>query len=264
MLFAYGWTEPDVGADLASVKTVAVRDGDHLVINGAKRFCSGAAICNLIYTLVRTGSAENRRGNLSLVLVPPDAPGVSITPIDSLGMKGAATTDVSFVDVRVPMANLIGGEDGWNRGWSMVTGVGLEVEKLEVAAMALGIGSAAYDDAAAYAKMRQQFGKPIGDFQSIRHKLAHMRTQLHAARLMLYNAAWLTQQKQPCGVETSMTKLFCTEVGKNAALESQTVMGAYGYVKEFDMERYVRDALLMPIIGGSSAVQLNNIARASR
>ena len=264
MLFAYGWSEPDIGADLASIKTTAVREGDMLVVNGAKRFCSGAAFCDYIYTLVRTGAPGERRRNLSFVLIAPSTPGVTIEPIDAMGMKGPATTDVNFADVRIPVANLVGGEAGWNGGWRMLTGSGLDVEKLEVAAMALGIGTAAFEDALQYSRERQQFGKAIGDFQSIRHKLANMRTQLHAARLMLYNTAMLAAKGGPCGVETSMAKLFCTEVGKAVALEGQTIMGAYGYVKGFDMERYVRDALLMPIIGGSTAVQLNNIANWAR
>ena len=264
MLFAYGWSEPDVGADVASVKTTAVRDGDMLVVNGSKRFCSGAAFCDYIYTLVRTGPPGERRRNLSFVLIPPSTPGVMVTPIDAMGMKGPATTDVSFSDVRVPLTAVVGGESGWNNGWRMLTGSGLDVEKLEVAAMALGIGTAAFEDAMQYSQERRQFGQPIGDFQSIRHKLAGMRTQLHAARLMLYNAAAMASEGRPCGVETSMAKLFCAEVGKAVALEGQTILGAYGYVKDFDMERYVRDALLMPIIGGSSAVQLNNIANWAR
>jgi alkylation response protein AidB-like acyl-CoA dehydrogenase len=259
MLFAYGLTEPDAGADLASVKTTAVRDGDGLRINGAKRFCSGAGIANFIYALVRTGPAEDRHRNLSFVLIPSDAPGVTITLIESMGMKGAATTDVSFDDVMVPIANLVGGEAAWNRGWPMLVGPGLDVEKLEVAALGIGIARAALDDAWTYARERRQFGRAIEGFQSIQHKLADMRTQIHAARLVLYQAAWLADQRRPCSVETSMAKLFATEVAKSVALECQTILGAYGYVKDFDAERYVRDALLMPIIGGSSAVQRNNI-----
>lgn len=259
LLFAYGLTEPDAGADLASVTTTAVRDGDGLRINGAKRFCSGAGIADYIYALVRTGPAEARHRNLSFVLVPADAPGVTITPIEAMGMKGAATTDVSFDDVAVPIANLVGGEAAWNKGWPMLVGPGLDVEKLEVAALGIGIARAALDDAWAYARERRQFGRAIGDFQSIQHKLADMKTQIHAARLVLYQAAWLADQRRPCSTETSMAKLFATEVAKTAALECQTILGAYGYVKDFDAERYVRDALLMPIIGGSSAVQRNNI-----
>lgn len=264
ILFAYGWTEPDVGADLASVKTTAVLDGDEIVVNGAKRFCSGAGICDYIYALVRSDPQGPRHENLSMVLIPPHAPGVTIEPIDALGMKGAATTDVTLENVRIPVDNIVGGRQAWNRGWKMITGSGLDVEKLEVAAMALGIAAAATDDAVEYSTLRSQFGKAIGNYQSIQHKLADMRTMLHAARLMLYHAAWLADNHRPCSVETSMTKLFVTEAAKDIVLEAQTILGAYGYVKGFDTERYVRDALLMPIIGGSSAVQRNNIAKWSR
>jgi alkylation response protein AidB-like acyl-CoA dehydrogenase len=259
MLFAYGWSEPDVGADIASVRTHATRQGTELVVNGAKRFCSGASICDYIFTIVRTGPAAERHKNLSILLIAPDSPGVTISPIDGMGMKGAATTDVSFADVRVPMDAVLGGPAGWNNGWSMITGSGLDVEKLEVAAMGLGIAGAALEDAWAYAGERRQFGKAIGNYQSIRHKLADMKTQLHAARLMMNHAAWMTDKEMRAGVETSMTKLFVSETAKSIALEAQTILGAYGYVKHFDVERYVRDALLMPIIGGSSAIQRNNI-----
>ena len=259
LLFAYGWSEPDIGADVASVRTHAVRHGDELVVNGAKRFCSGAAICDFIFTIVRTGPVEDRHKNLSILLIPRESPGISITPIEGIGMKGAATTDVSFTEVRVPIDSVLGGVGGLNNGWSMIAGSGLDVEKLEVAAMSLGIASAALEDSWSYAEQRHQFGKAIGNFQSIRHKLADMRTQLHAARLMLHHAAWLADHEIRAGVETSMTKLFVSETAKSIALEAQTILGAYGYVEHFDVERYVRDALLMPIIGGSSAIQRNNI-----
>ena len=259
LIFAYGWTEPDAGADLASVKTRAERVGDKVRINGSKRFCSGAAIADYIYALVRSGPEDARYRNLSLVMIPPSTPGVSITSIESLGMKGAATTDVTFDDVVVPFENVIGGEAGWNDGWSKIIGSGLDVEKLEVAAIGIGIARAALDDAWSYAQERSQFGKVIANYQSIQHKLADMKTQLHAARLVLYHAAWLADEKRRCGVETSMAKLFASEVAKSVTLECLTIFGAYGYVKDFDVERYVRDALLLPIIGGSSAVQRNNI-----
>ncbi|MGB3433320.1 acyl-CoA dehydrogenase family protein [Achromobacter sp.] len=259
LVFAYGWTEPDAGADLASVKTRAERVGDRVRINGAKRFCSGAGISDYIYALVRSGDEDARYKNLSMVMIPPQTKGVTITPIEGLGMKGAATTDVILEDVEVPFENVMGGEAGWNNGWQMIVGSGLDVEKLEVAAIGIGIARAALDDAWAYAGERQQFGKTINNYQSIQHKLADMKTQLHAARLVLYHAAWMANEHQRCGVETSMAKLFATETARAVALECQTIFGAYGYVKDFDAERYVRDALLLPIIGGSSAVQRNNI-----
>lgn len=262
LFFALGWTEPDVGADLASVRTIARREGDELVINGEKRFCSGAAFADYIYVLARTGPAEDRYNNLSFILVPPTTPGVTISKIDALGMKGAATTDVSFADVRVPIGNLLGGEASWNKGWPMLAGPGLDVEKLEVAAIGIGIAQAALDDAWDYAHQRVQFGKPVAQYQSIQHKLADMATRVHSARLMLYHAAEMANAHQPCSMETSMAKLHASEVAKAVALESMTIHGAYGYVKDFDIERYVRDALLMPIIGGASAIQQNNIYKA--
>lgn len=264
LLFAYGWTEPDIGADLASVRTTARREADTLVIDGAKRFCSGAAISDYIYTLVRTGPKEDRYRNLSFVLIPPQTPGVTIERIDALGMKGAATTDVTFDNVTVPIENLMGGEAGWNEGWGMLTGSGLDVEKIEVAAIAVGIAQAALEDAWDYAHQRVQFGDKIAQFQSIQHKLADMAVKIHTARLVLFDAAALADRHIPCARETSIAKLYAAEVAKAVALEAQTVCGAYGYVKEFDVERYVRDALLMPIIGGSTAVQLNNIYKATR
>ncbi|MDN2567609.1 acyl-CoA/acyl-ACP dehydrogenase [Aquibium sp. A9E412] len=260
LLFAYGWTEADTGADLASVKTRATVADDRLVVNGAKRFCSGSEICDYIYTLVRTGDPARRYENLSIVLIDPRLPGVEITPIDSMGMKGARTTDVSFTDVEVPLDMVVGEAEGIDRGWGMITAAGLDVEKLEVAAIALGIAEAACDDAWDYSQRRVQFGRTISAFQSLRHQLAEMRTQLHAARLVTYHAAMLSDANVPSRVETSMTKLFVTETAKKVVLEAQSILGAYGYVKDFDVERYVRDVLLMPIIGGSSAIQRNNIA----
>lgn len=259
MIFAYGWTEPDVGSDVASVRTRAVKEGGRVIVNGAKRFCTGAAHADYIYTLVRSGPEEQRYQNLTLLLIPPNTPGVTITPISGLGLKGFATTDVTFDDVEVGEEAVVGGKGGWNRAWPMVARSGLDVEKLEVAAMAVGVAQAALDDAWTYAQERRQFDKPISAYQSIQHKLSDMKTQLHAAKLCLYHAATLAEDHQPCSGETSMAKLFATEACKAIALECQTIFGAYGYVKDFDVERYVRDALGLPIIGGSSAIQRNNI-----
>ena len=260
MMFAYGFTEPDVGADLANVRTVGEVQGDELVINGSKRFCSGAKISEYIYALIRTGPAEAKYKNLSLVLIPPTAPGVTLTPQDTMGLKGGGTFDVSFDDVRVPITNVIGGAEGLNQGWAKLVGPGLDVEKIEVAAMALGIAQGAVNDAWEYAQQRVQFGKPICTIQSIRHMLADVKTKLEACRLMTYNAARLVDEHKPAAVETSMAKLFVCDTARDIVLTCQQIMGAYGYVRDFDMERYVRDILVMPILGGSSAIQKNNIA----
>lgn len=260
ILFAYGLTEPDAASDLASVSTRARREGDEIVIDGAKRFCTTAREAEYIYALVRSGPAEARYENLSFVLVPTDSAGLASTRIPAMGLRGMPSYDVTFDGVRVPAANIVGGEEGWNRGWPMLAGPALDVEKLEVAALGLGLARAATDDAWAYAEDRVQFGKPIARYQAIRHILADCRTRLHAARLVLYQAAWLAGEGLPCGVESSMAKLYVTEAAKEIALAGQTIMSAYGYATEYDMERYVRDALLLPIIGGTSAIQRNNIA----
>lgn len=260
ILFAYGLTEPDVGADLASVRTIAERREDTVIINGAKRFLTGAKIADYIYLLVRSDRTAPRYENLSLILVPPDRPGITMAQIGTLGLKGFPSYDVTFENVEVPAANIVGGDDGWNKGWPMLAGPTLDVEKLEVAAIGIGIADAAVEDAWAYSQDRIQFGKPVSAYQSIRHMLADARTKLHAARLMMYHAAWRADRQLPCGVESSMTKLFVTETAKDIVLTCQTVLGAYGYAEGFDLERYVRDALLLPIIGGSSAIQRNNIA----
>ena len=266
LLFAYGISEPDVGADVASVRTTAVRKGNGatVTINGSKRFCSGANIADYIYTVVKSDPEAGRYKNLSIVMIPPDAPGVTIELQNAMGMKGASTCDVTFEDVEIPAENIVGGEAGWNDGWSRIVGPGLDVEKIEVAALALGNAAAAVDDAWEYAQERKQFGKPVSAYQSVRHMLVDAKTKLHACRLMTYHAAWLLDEKKPASVETSMAKLYVSDTAKDIVLSCQQVMGAYGYIKEFDMERYVREALLMPIIGGSSAIQKNNIANRLR
>lgn len=260
ILFAYGLSEPDVGSDLASVRTRAERVGDKVIINGTKRWCSGAESADYIYALVRSGDPAARYKNLSLVMIPPTAKGVTLTHIPAMGARGLNTNDVSLDDVEIGIDDVVGGEEGWNNGWPKLVGPALEVEKLEVAAMALGIASQAVDDAWEYAQQRRQFGQRICAIQSIRHMLAEAQTKLAAARLMLYRGCWLVDNDLPCSAESSMAKMYVCEVGLEIVLICQQVMGAYGYAKGFDMERYVRDMLLMPIIGGSTAIQKNNIA----
>lgn len=266
ILFAYGLTEPNAGADLASVATTARRtpDGSAVVINGTKRWCTAARVSEYIYCLVRSGQADRRYHNLSLVLVPANAPGVTITPIGHMGIGYAESTDVIFDDVEIPFDLVVGGERGWNNGWSALVGPALDVEKLELTAMALGIATAAVEDAWLYAQERTQFGKPIAAYQSIAHALVDARTELAACRHMLYHAARLANEGRPCSVESSMAKLFVTERAVDIVLECQKVMGAYGCSTEYDMERYARDILAMPIIGGSSNIQRNNIAKRLR
>lgn len=254
ILFAYGLSEPDVGADLASVKTRAERHGDKVVINGYKRWCSGAGFSDYIYLLVRSGEPDARYKNLSILLVPTDAPGITMQTIGTMGVHGVPTNDVILENVEVPVANIIGGEERWNRGWSLLAGPTLEAEKLEVPAMALGIAEAAVAEAWEYSQQRKQFGGPICALQSIRHMLSDAQTKLSACRLMLQHAAWKVHVGQPSAVETSMAKLYVCDTARDIVLSCQQILGAYGYAHGFAMERYVRDILIMPIWGGSSAI----------
>jgi alkylation response protein AidB-like acyl-CoA dehydrogenase len=260
LFFAYGLSEPDVGGDLASVSTRARMDGDTIVIDGAKRWCSGADWSDVIYTLVRSGEPGDRYRNLSFVLIPTSTPGITMTPIQHSNLRYMASQDVYFDSVRVPAANIVGGPEMWNKGWQTLAGRALDVEKLEITAVAFGIARAALGEAWDYAQSRVQFGKPISQHQSVRHKLVTAKTKLQAARHMLYHAAWLANTDRPCSVETSMAKLFVADTGVEIALICQQVMGAYGLSDAFDMERHVRDLLGMPIVGGSSDMQKNNLA----
>ncbi|MGV8997718.1 MAG: acyl-CoA dehydrogenase family protein [Parvibaculaceae bacterium] len=260
LMFAYGLSEPNVGGDLASVETHARLEGDEVVINGAKRWCTGAHIADYIFCLLRSGPKDEKYKNLSVVLVPPTSKGITITPLGHLGIRGVETKDVTFDDVRVPAANILGGPEMWNKGWSQLAGRALEVEKLELSACALGIAEAAIADAWQYAEERKQFGKAIGEHQVVRHMLVDAKTKVRAMRMMLYSAAWLADQGRPCSVETSMSKLFCCEGAAEVTQICQRVTGAYGLSDAMDMERYMRDAVSLPIVGGSSHMQKNNIA----
>jgi alkylation response protein AidB-like acyl-CoA dehydrogenase len=262
LLFAYGLSEPDVGGDLASVTTRARKsdDGRHLLLSGTKRWCTGADWADYIYCLVRTDESAPRYRNLSFVLVPRDTPGLRVHPIEHANLRYTLSCDVHFEDARVPIENLVGGEAGWNRGWGMLAGKALDVEKLEITACAFGIAQAAVEEAWAYAQERRQFGHPISAHQAVRHALVEARTKLEACRGMLYRAVWLANEGRPCSVETSMAKLFVADTAVEIAIACQRVMGAYGLSEGHDMERHVRDLLGMPIVGGSSNMQKNNIA----
>jgi alkylation response protein AidB-like acyl-CoA dehydrogenase len=262
LLFAYGLSEPDVGGDLASVATTARRsaDGRTLVLDGFKRWCTGADWADYIYCLVRSDADAPRYRNLSFVLVPKGTPGVRVHPIEHANLRYTLSSDVIFEGAEIPFENVVGGEAGWNRGWSMLAGKALDVEKLEISAVAFGIAQAALEEAWEYAQRRRQFGRPISGHQAVRHALVDARTKLEACRLMLYRAAWLAQQDRPCSVETSMAKLYVGDTALEIGLACQRVMGAYGLAEGHDMERHVRDLLGMPIVGGSSNMQKNNIA----
>lgn len=260
LLFAYGLSEPDVGGDLSSVRTRGRVEGGELVVNGAKRWCTGADWADYIYCLINTAPEASKREALTFVLIPGKAAGVSTTPIEHVNLRYTASCDVHFDDVRIPLDAIVGGPAKLNKAWGMLAGRALDVEKLEVAACTFGFAQAALDEAWTYAQQRVQFGKAIAGHQVIAHKLVTARTKLEACRHMLYHAARLANAGEPCGVETSMAKLFIADTGVEIALACQQVMGSYALSDAYDMDRNVRDLLGMPIVGGSSDMQRNNLA----
>ncbi|MCE7999142.1 MAG: acyl-CoA/acyl-ACP dehydrogenase [Rhodobiaceae bacterium] len=260
--FAYGLSEPDVGGDLATVRTRAhlEDDGKTVVINGAKRWCTGADWADYIYCLVNSDADGKKYKNLTVLLIPTDATGISMQPIEHSNLRYTASCDVFFDDVRIPVEQILGGPDGWNKGWGMLAGRTLDVEKIEITTVTYGVARAALEEAWQYAQERVQFGKPIAAHQAVRHALSGAKTKLQACQHMLYHAVHLAHEGKPCSVETSMAKLFVADTAVEIVLACQQVMGAYGLTDSYDMERNVRDVLGMPIVGGSSNMQRNNIA----
>lgn len=254
---AIAMTEPEAGSDVGSLTTFAERVNGGFVINGTKVFCSNAHISDHVLVVCRTTKGESKHDGLSMLFVPTDNPQMEIKPIDTLG--GRETNYLYLSDCEVPADAVLGEVD---QAWMQLM-AGLNVERLILAAIQLGIGQRAFDDTLAYVKERRQFGRPIGSFQALQHRLADIATELEASRLMTY---WVASQvdedpKRLLPREASMVKLKVTETAQKAALEGMQMMGGYGYSSEYDMERLVRTTLVSTIYGGTSEIQRNIIAK---
>lgn len=256
--FAYALTEANAGSDAANIRTRAVLKDGHYVITGSKMFITGAGVSDIIVTNTRTG--ESKTKGITVFLVDAKSEGYSARPIKMLGHRGSNTCDVHYDDVKVAPENILGGEECLNRGWYQMMKL-LNKERLCLSACALGIGQAAYEYALKYAKEREQFGQPIGQFQSIQHMLVDMATELEAARSLAYVAAWKETQGMDCVKETSMSKYYCSEVAKRVALNGVQILGGYGYTMEYDAQRYLRDVLILSIGGGTTQIQKNIIGK---
>jgi isovaleryl-CoA dehydrogenase len=254
---AIAMTEPEAGSDVGSLTTAAERVNGGFVINGQKVFCSNAHISDHVLVVARTTKGEDKHQGLSMIFVPRDAQGMEVKPIDTMG--GRETNYIYFSDCEAPEDALLGEAD---QGWMQLM-AGLNVERLILAATMLGVAQRAFDDALAYVKQRKQFGRPIGSFQGLQHRLADLATELEAARLMTWWVASLTDEDPDRMLprEASMVKLFVTETAKKVALEGMQMMGGYGYSSEYDMERLVRQTLVSTIYGGTSEIQRNIIAK---
>ncbi len=254
---AIAMTEPEAGSDVGSLKTSAERVNGGFVLNGQKVFCSNAHIADHILIVARTTKGESKHEGLSMIWVPREAEGLEIKPIDTLG--GRETNYLYLTDCEAPADAVLGEVD---QGWTQLM-AGLNVERLILSAIMLGVAERAFDDVLAYVKERRQFDRPIGSFQALQHRLADMATDLEAARLMTY---WVADKvdEDPDRMlprEASMVKLFVTETAKRTALEGMQMMGGYGYSSEYDMERLVRQVLVSTIYGGTSEIQRTIIAK---
>ncbi len=258
---AFCLSEPEAGSDAGALRTTAVRDGDEWVINGSKNWITNASIADFYVVFART-SSEDGRPRMSAFVVEKDRPGFSVGKLEhKLGIKGSPTGSPVFEDVRVPAENLIGAE---GKGLSMALAT-LERTRLGAAAQAVGIAQGATDYANGYAKERIAFGNPIHDLQGIQFKLADMETRTAAARELLYKAcAMADRDERGLGKWTSMAKLFASDTAMAVTIEAVQVLGGYGYVNEYPVERMMRDAKITQIYEGTNEIQRLVIARAMR
>lgn len=250
-LGAFCLTEPSSGSDAGSLKSKAVLDGDHYVINGSKAFITNGGEADVYIAFASTRPTAGPRG-ISAFIVEKDTPGLIIGKDEhKMGLYGSRTVQLTFEDMKVPKENLLG-EEG--HGFKIAMG-NLDVGRIGIAAQALGIAEAAFEAATNYAKERQQFGKAIAAHQGVAFKLADMATQIEAAKLLIYQAADLRLNGLKCGKEASMAKLFASKTAVEVTTEAIQVFGGYGYTKDYPVERYFRDAKVTEIYEGTSEIQ---------
>jgi alkylation response protein AidB-like acyl-CoA dehydrogenase len=260
MLSSGAFTEPGHGSDITSLDTTAVRHGGEWVINGTKTFITNGGLSGFYCTLCQTevGAQPAYRG-ISMILVEADRPGLTTADVGpKMGIHMMTTAEVNYKDVRVPAENLIGKE---GRGFYQVLEF-FDESRILVAAQALGIAQGAYERALAYVKERQQFGRRIADFQVTQHKLADMATKIELARLITYKAAWNYDQGRIDPKLTSMAKMYAARTAVEVADEAIQLLGGYGYMTEYEVERFYRDAKITEIYEGTKEIQKNTIASA--
>jgi len=258
MISCGGFTEPDHGSDITLMNTTAVREGDEWVINGTKTFITNGTIGDYVSVLCQThpDASPTYRGQ-SVILVERGTPGFTDADVgEKMGIKMTSTGELSFNNVHVPLSNLIGEE---NRGFYQVLEF-FDESRVEIAAQALGIAQGAFDRALAYTKERRQFGKKLAQFQVTQHKLADMATKIETARLMVYKAAWNYDKGRIDPMLTSMAKMYAARTAVEVADEAIQLHGGYGYMLEYDVERFYRDAKIMEIYEGTREIQKNTIA----
>jgi alkylation response protein AidB-like acyl-CoA dehydrogenase len=250
-------SEPGAGTDVGSTLTTATKDGDSWVLNGKKNFATNGGFADFALVLVSTDQQAGHKG-LSMFIVDKGTPGFSVGRHElKLGIRGSDTSELLFDDCRVPESSMLGSP---GKGLSIALTI-LNGGRIGIAAQAIGIGQAAYEDAVAYSKERQQFGKPISEFQAVAFKLADMAVELEAAKLLTLKAAWLKDQGQDYITASAKAKLFASEAANRIATEALQIHGGYGYIRDFNVERYFRDARITTIYEGTSEAQRIVISR---
>lgn len=254
---AFGLTEPNAGSDAGGTQTTAKEDGDDFVINGSKVYITNASYAKHIAITAITDNTNGKK-EISAIIVPTDAEGFTVIDnYEKMGLNASNTTELVLDNVRVPKKNLLGTRGHGFRQF-LVT---LDGGRIGIGAMAVGIAQAAYERALRYSKERKQFGKTLSEFQVTQFKLADMAMKIELARNMVYKAAWLKDQGRPFTKEAAMCKLYASEIAMEVADEAIQIHGGYGYMKEYEVERYMRDAKLLEIGEGTSEVQRMVIAR---
>jgi alkylation response protein AidB-like acyl-CoA dehydrogenase len=254
---AYCVTEPNAGTDVASLKTNAALKGDNYVLNGTKAFVTNAMYAGVYIVFAKIPPDEGRK-SISCFVVDAGSKGITLgKPEPKCGIKASDTREVSFQDVVIPKANLLG-EVG--DGFRMAVSI-LNSGRIGVSFQAIGIAQAALDEAIKYSKVRKQFGQSISNFQAIQFKIAEMATRLDAGRLLAYRAAMLKDDGKPCHREASMSKLFCSQMANHVCNEAVQIHGGYGYIKEYPVERYFRDARVTELYEGTTEAQRMVISR---
>lgn len=257
-LGSFGLTEPNAGSDAGGTQTRAVIDGDDYVINGEKCWITNAGYARTVIVTAITGKNQQGKNIISAIIVPTGIPGFTINShYDKMGLRGSNTSELILENVRVPKENVLGDpEKGF--GQFLYT---LDGGRISIAALAIGIAQAAFDAALRFSKERKQFGQSIANFQAIQFKLADMAMHIELARNMVYKAAWLKDNHRPFKKEAAMAKLFASEMATKACDQAIQIHGGSGYMKEYHVERYLRDAKLMEIGEGTSEIQRIVIAR---
>ncbi|MGM0941540.1 MAG: acyl-CoA dehydrogenase family protein [Bacillota bacterium] len=257
-LGSFGLTEPNAGSNAGGTKTTAKLEGDEYIINGEKCFITNASFAKTLIVTAVTGKNEKGKNIISAIIVPTDTKGVKITSnYDKMGVRGSDTAEIVLDQVRVPKENLLGDP---KKGFKQFLYT-LDGGRISIAALGVGIAQASLEKALNYAKERKQFGQSISNFQSIQFKLADMAMEVELSRNMVHKAAWLKDNDKPFSKEAAYAKLFASETASRAANQAIQIHGGYGYMREYEVERYLRDAKLLEIGEGTSEIQRLVIAR---